>query len=813
MDSRFSRLVLVYSFLAFVVLLQGCEDSGGGSASTPDTTAPSLVSGSVQPSDTATGVEIATTLSATFDEAVKAATVDTTSFTVTRTSDSSAVTGTVTLSNGDTVATFTPAAPLELNTDYTVSLSTAITDAANNAFAGITWTFKTKAIFPRYVYVPNFNSDVVSTYRVDGTTGDLNYAGGAPTGTGPVGIAIHPSGDFAYVVNQTSNNVFVYSVDKGRGTLTVKATIGAGTEPTSIVVDPSGKFAYVTNQTSSDISVFTIDQSTGTLTADASATTGIAPQSITIEPTGKFAYVANATSSNVAVFSVDPTTGALGNRVFVTAGTTPSAITFTPSGAFAYVANSASNNISVFSVDTSTGALTEVGTPIATGTSPHSVAVDLTGKYAYVANKGSDNVSVFSIDQTTGTLTEVGTPVSAGTAPTAVAVTPMGDYVYVSNSGSNDVMRFSVDTASGALTKVSEVYAHGGPSGITVTVSNNPVTLASKFLYAANYTSGDVSVYAIDKDIGTLSFVESIANPGKNVSNIMVNPAGTNVYTVNYGNITNSSPFGTISVYSINASTGSLTTGTSTDVGMWAKAGAVDSTGRYIVTGDTSACRFFPIDQSTGEVGPGTPSWSGCSSGNTYAISADPLGKYMYYALSGVTSFSLDPFSGALTMKSNAVVPTPQDMAVHPSGQFLFATIGASSTTTNGLVYVYSLNSSTGVASQVSSANTEIAPLSIALDPPGRFAYVANYNSNSVSVYTFDQATGTLTEVGTPVAVGTQPKSLDVDATGHYLYVANYGSNDIWVYLINQTTGSLSLAQKIPAGTNPKAIAVADYYQ
>jgi 6-phosphogluconolactonase (cycloisomerase 2 family) len=40
------------------------------------------------------------------------------------------------------------------------------------------------------------------------------------------------------------------------------------------------------------------------------------------------------------------------------------------------------------------------------------------------------------------------------------------------------------------------------------------------------------------------------------------------------------------------------------------------------------------------------------------------------------------------------------------------------------------------------------------------YAYVANGDSNNVSAYAIDSATGALTSIGTPVAAGTQTQSI-----------------------------------------------------
>jgi hypothetical protein len=106
----------------------------GESDATPPTVA------STSPADAATGVSLDTVITATFSEALDAATVTTGSFTI------AGVTGSVAYNSGTYTATFTPASSLAYETTYTVSLSTAITDAAGNPLAlAYFWSFITES--------------------------------------------------------------------------------------------------------------------------------------------------------------------------------------------------------------------------------------------------------------------------------------------------------------------------------------------------------------------------------------------------------------------------------------------------------------------------------------------------------------------------------------------------------------------------------------------------------------------------------------------------------------------------------------------
>src|SRR5262249_57507449 len=102
-------------------------------------------------------------------------------------------------------------------------------------------------------------------------------------------------------------------------------------------------------------------------------------------------------------------------------------------------------------------------------------------------------------------------------------------------------------------------------------------------------------------------------------------------------------------------------------------------------------------------------------------------------------------------------------------------------------------------------------PLGIAVDPSGKFAYVANSSpaSNSVSAYTIDTLTGALADVpGQVFAAGSGPASVAVAPSGTFAYVANLVA-DISAYSIDADGALTPLAgPNVAAGTNARSIAV-----
>jgi len=104
-----------------------------------DVTPPTVLT--TNPVDTYTGIALNTSVSAIFSEDLYAATVNTTSFTLSM-NGGAAVTGLVSYANK--VATFNPSTGLTANTNYTATLTTGIKDLAGNAMTtSKQWSFTT----------------------------------------------------------------------------------------------------------------------------------------------------------------------------------------------------------------------------------------------------------------------------------------------------------------------------------------------------------------------------------------------------------------------------------------------------------------------------------------------------------------------------------------------------------------------------------------------------------------------------------------------------------------------------------------------
>ncbi len=153
----------------------------------PDTTAPTVLSSSISPSNGATNVSVNTQITATFSETMDGTTFTSSTFTLT--SGAGAVSGIV--SYAGTTAVFTPSSSLSYGTTYTATITTGVKDLAGNQMASnYTWTFTTTVSgTASLTWDANSELDLVG-YRV--------YYGTSP------GVYIQVKGEGIYAGNNTA---------------------------------------------------------------------------------------------------------------------------------------------------------------------------------------------------------------------------------------------------------------------------------------------------------------------------------------------------------------------------------------------------------------------------------------------------------------------------------------------------------------------------------------------------------------------------------------------------------------------------------
>jgi 6-phosphogluconolactonase (cycloisomerase 2 family) len=182
-------------------------------------------------------------------------------------------------------------------------------------------------------------------------------------------------------------------------------------------------------------------------------------------------------------------------------------------------------------------------------------------------------------------------------------------------------------------------------------------------------------------------------------------------------------------------------------------------------------------------------------------VALDPSGRYlyagvMYYGdVAGIRQFVVGS-DGTIVPNSIPEVSAdayPVAITFTPNGQFAMVT--------NGLTLSsYSIGPA-GTLTLIGKVSTgENSANTIAIDPSGRFLYVANspYDS-TISQYTIS-ASGSLTFANT-IAVGhTSPVPILISPRG-FLYSADGETGTVSEYSINPSDGSLAMVNSVPSGS------------
>ena len=259
-------------------------------------------------------------------------------------------------------------------------------------------------------------------------------------------------------------------------------------------------------------------------------------------------------------------------------------------------------------------------------------------------------------------------------------------------NGSGGVMGFTINHSSGALTAMAGSPFAVAPSQIT-TLAADPDANGGRFLFGADFSSGDFVVFTIDSTTGVLTPV-----PG--------------------------SPFSSL------ASPSRL---------------KVDGTGHYLYASEgTSTGDIFGylVDQNSGALSPiaGSPF---PALANT--IDVDPGGQILLAVASGGAQIDVIPIeqgTGSLLLNSATSFPTAAsvDGAVfHPNGQFVYAFSGKNP--------LQGFQFSTGTLTELNGSPFASLPYltDCQFDQAGTHLFGITIPASSVGVYVVDPNTGAVT--------------------------------------------------------------------
>ncbi len=333
--------------------------------------------------------------------------------------------------------------------------------------------------------------------------------------------------------------------------------------------------------------------------------------------------------------------------------------------------------------------------------------------------------------------------------------------------------------------------------------------------FVGTYTDkGSKGIYAYRFDPATggtdsIGLVAETANP----SFLAVDPNHKYLYAVNELDNFQGGHSGAVSAYAIDRATAKLTFLQQVpSLGADPAHLSVDKTGRYLLVANytSGSIAVLPIEKD-GRLGPRTAFVQHTGSSvnkdrqagpHAHKIQATPDNKLVLVADLGLDEllvYRFDSNTGALSPANPAFVKVapgsgPRHFAIAPNGKFIYLVNEMSSTVT-----VFGYQPDSGQLQEKQTISTlpanfkgENTTAEIELDAKGKFLYVSNRGDDSIALFAVDPASGRLSFVERVATGGKEPRHFTLDPTGNWLLVENQNSNDIRVLRVNPRSGRLT---------------------
>ncbi|HET8637699.1 MAG TPA: beta-propeller fold lactonase family protein [Acidobacteriaceae bacterium] len=474
---------------------------------------------------------------------------------------------------------------------------------------------------------------------------------------------------------------------------------------------------------------------------------------------------------------------------------------FLPGGKFAYATpgiDEATPDLVTLAMDP--GGKLSIINSIPLPSVPDGLAIDPQGKFLYIASEaittnGASAAYGYTIDSTTGALTPIdGTPLQLpNTTYGYFSFNPSGDFLYLSYGSANTIAAYSVNRNSGALTAAGAVSSCINPNALQFSPTG-------KYAFD-NCADGGLVSFSVGAD-GQLTQIGIIpTQPG--FQNITVDPSGQFVYMLDHLNY--------LSTYRIGAD-GSLKQVNKT-------AGRVLQESIAFLPGSAPVAYTTQSAYLTSSGDDHLTSYTVNPDGSLIKIQSSPT-------LPSPFSLATLPWASDLLLASDAPKPNLQAFtATNTAGGFTPGLTFGSATSPGGLIMdpsgkvAFDSDSSTGLIywywqtlpgawGSIYTGSTTLATFTaqagagpLAMDPAGRFLFVANQTANSISEFEYAGAA--------PVAafpLPASPLAICAGPFGNHLFVA--GDDKQLRMLTVNSNGTFTDTFDISLPDTPNSVAV-----
>jgi 6-phosphogluconolactonase len=351
------------------------------------------------------------------------------------------------------------------------------------------------------------------------------------------------------------------------------------------------------------------------------------------------------------------------------------------------------------------------------------------------------------------------------------------------------------------------------------------------FVYVGTYTeegSKSKGIYAyrfdaVTSELSPIGLVAETINP----SFLAVHPNHRFLYAVNEVTHYKGQNSGAVSAFAIDRATGKLTfLNEASSRGADPCYLTVDRTGKYLLVANYTGGNVatFPIFEN-GRLGEASAFVQHSGHGtnperqegpHAHSIDLSPDNHFALVddlGLDELLVYRFDSAKGSLTPNDPKFAKLdpgagPRHFAFHPNGKFAYVI-----SEMQGSVTVFSYDPASGALHSLQTISTlpknfngTIEDAEIEVHPSGKFLYASNRGHDSIAVFAIDVTKGTLTPVDYVPTGGKTPRSFEIDPTGSLLFTANQDSNTIVVFRIDAQTGRLTPAGKVLEVSKPVCV-------
>jgi 6-phosphogluconolactonase len=335
-------------------------------------------------------------------------------------------------------------------------------------------------------------------------------------------------------------------------------------------------------------------------------------------------------------------------------------------------------------------------------------------------------------------------------------------------------------------------------------------------VYVGTYTrpGGSKGIYRFEMDPAT-GKLTSAGAPAECVSPsfLAIHPNHRFLYAVDEISDFQGQKAGAISAFAIDPTTGALThLNQASSKGDGPCHLVVDRSGKVVLVANYGggSVAALPI-RADGRVGEATsfiqhagpvadPQRQGGPHG--HSINVDAANRFAFAAdlgLDKILVYRLDPEKGTLTPNNPPyaeIAPRsgPRHFAFHPSGRFAYVINEISLTVT-----AFAYDPATGTLRTLQTVPTVppgdhkgYSTAEVQVHPSGKFLYGSNRGHDSIAMFRIDPNTGMLSPLGTQPSGGKTPRNFGIDPSGKFLLAAHQDSNDIVVFRIDAESGKLT---------------------